>query len=1124
MKKRKLLTTLASVLLFACVFVGCKKVEKIDVLKKDMPQVVYVQGSELNLSSGKLTAVIDGEKVELSLDDPEVNVSGYDRNKLGEQVLTITYEEKTTTIKVTVVPRVVVEKFKTSYFVGEEFDNTLGNLIITNDDGTQFNVSMNSQSLTFTNFSTETANSSMDVTVTYQGENNTYSGVFNVSVHDIAVAEFKAPNKKQYDNHETALDVSGGYITLKNADETLIRHVLLTEDMVSGFDLSAATLEHRKSPLVQNLKVEYLGVEKDYDIQIKFSDLSLIRLRAEECKDFTWNEAVTPSGCTAELGDNVLEAMSVYFAMTDSEKVDVEQAELELLVKTAATYGVEKWSKAFKSYEDAFYLKDGSTYWDCSDYTKTKAVYMSLKEKNPVIYEDSLILKQMESAFADMVIVPAEEENGEDVTIADVLAPVYDTEMMDNFAGQLELMLSLHESLMNVPNNWTLNDLKTTYKDDVEATWVLLRESKYTHIQYRSLYKLATKWREAQDLFEILYAYYYDTSKLDESGKVDLEKINAFKDFHLTGDLETLYLYLYNAKTQVEYVRTGYAKSEDFMLYYEKALKLRDKILASGSEMEKDLYNRLKFDYLISNGTTYEQYGFESLFFLFKTTTMGYLYHFNGYLGNAEFEGLWAQNLAILEEAGNGGEEYFNSPEFAAAVEAMFKDYMNLSPMQKVVFTNMLNPYYIPVSQAGFPSMVWDDSEMSYNSFVYFVYKHYRNVLPESTHEAFRQLMLSVENYSRIGMYSTNGYWVLFVEDFKEGMNMVSDYLDAAGATDKAAFENELSWFYADYCDYAKVKFQSTEQPKWEELGEWKDDFDELYEALTQAYLVAEIHKLYQQNGASIGISLVAAYEKVEEISNRILASNNETVLKAYYYDVMTKEMVMPGGMPATLGGTPDFLVYYIREMYVAYLRGSLFSQNYLVYNYYNDINKNENANGLDLDEFLAKASYLYYNFWNMHYVGSTAEDPKFFTDVDLIMEIMADYRNLSKEQKHFVTALSNNFGMYVGSIMQFAYEQKLGTDANAVVESLLEVEFYFAFYEMYPTGDSEEEEAPYQTLLRESLTNLLKDYAVLCGEENKESKAKFDIYFGSMYEYYIAKCSAAGFDTQLPSTEATQN
>ena len=44
MKKRKLLILLASAMLFVCAFVGCKKVEKIDVLKKDMPQVVYVLG------------------------------------------------------------------------------------------------------------------------------------------------------------------------------------------------------------------------------------------------------------------------------------------------------------------------------------------------------------------------------------------------------------------------------------------------------------------------------------------------------------------------------------------------------------------------------------------------------------------------------------------------------------------------------------------------------------------------------------------------------------------------------------------------------------------------------------------------------------------------------------------------------------------------------------------------------------------------------------------------------------------------------------------------------------------------------------------------------------------------
>ncbi|MBR2341016.1 MAG: bacterial Ig-like domain-containing protein [Clostridia bacterium] len=1119
MKKRKLLITLASVLLFACVFVGCKKVEKIDVLKKDMPQVVYVQGSDLNLSSGKLTAVVGDDKVEISLSDPDVSVSGYDKNKLGEQVLTITYEKKVTTIKVTVVPRVVVEKNKTSYFVGEEFDESMGNLVITNDDGTQFNAKISDEAVSVSGFSTETANPAVEVTATYEKDGVSYSGSFKVAVHDIATASLNAPNKKEYDNHETALDLKGGYLTLKNADETLVEHVLLTEDMIKGFDLSAATLEHRESPLEQTLTVEYLGVQKEYKIQINFSDLSLIRLRAEQCKDFTWTEATTPADCDAELGDNVLEAMSVYFGMEDADKKDVDPDQLDLLVKTAATYGLDKWSKAFASYSDAFYLSGGNLYWDCSDYTKTKAVYTSLEQKNPVIYKDSLILKQLETTFGETVIVPAEEDDGEDVTVGDILAAVYDTEMMDNFAGQLKLITSLHESLMSIPKDWTLNDLKTTYKDAVEATWVLLRESDYTHIQYRTLYKLATKWREKQDLFEILYAYYYDPTNLDENGKVNLDKINAFKDFHLTGDLETLYIYLYNAKTQIEQMRSGYAKSDDFMYYYEQALKLKDKILASGSDMEKDLYDRLKFDYLISDGTNFVQYGFDSLFFLFKSTTMGYLYHFNGYLGNEEFEGLWAQNLAIWEEANNGDETYFSSPEFGAAVEAMFKDYMNLSPMQQVVFTNMLNPYYIPISAQGFPSMVWDDSETSYNTFVYFVYKHYRSVLPESTHDAFRQLMLSVENFSRIGMYSTNGYWVVFVEEFKQGMTMVSDYLAAAPAADQAVFKNELGWFYDKYLDFAKVKFQSTEQPKAESLGEWKDDFEELYSALADAYFLAELYNYYQEQGASIGIAVMSAYEKVDEIANRILASNDESIIRAYYYDVMTIPMIMPNGMEATLGGTPDFLVYYIREIYIKFLRGSLFTQDYVLYDYYNDINVNEI--GMDLEEFLSKASYLYYTYFYMNTVGSSDADPKFFTDIDLVMELMSDYRNLTKEQKHFVTVLSNTFGMYVGSIMQFGYEQKLGTDANAVVEDLLKVEFYYAAYAMYPAGDSEEEEAPYQALLATELENLLKDYAVLLSEENKESKAKFDIYFGEMYDYYIARCAEAGFNTTLPSTDA---
>ena len=55
-----------------------------------MPQVLFVQGNELNLSGGKLT--VNGKEVDLT--DKDVQVTGYDKDKLGEQTLTVTYKGK----------------------------------------------------------------------------------------------------------------------------------------------------------------------------------------------------------------------------------------------------------------------------------------------------------------------------------------------------------------------------------------------------------------------------------------------------------------------------------------------------------------------------------------------------------------------------------------------------------------------------------------------------------------------------------------------------------------------------------------------------------------------------------------------------------------------------------------------------------------------------------------------------------------------------------------------------------------------------------------------------------------------------------------------------------------------
>ena len=91
------LLLLASLMTFA----ACKSVENVALDKNNQPQTVYVLGNELDLSKGKLN--VDGNLVALNAEG--VTVSGYDKNTLGEQTITVTYAEKTVQYTVTVVPR-----------------------------------------------------------------------------------------------------------------------------------------------------------------------------------------------------------------------------------------------------------------------------------------------------------------------------------------------------------------------------------------------------------------------------------------------------------------------------------------------------------------------------------------------------------------------------------------------------------------------------------------------------------------------------------------------------------------------------------------------------------------------------------------------------------------------------------------------------------------------------------------------------------------------------------------------------------------------------------------------------------------------------------------------------------
>lgn len=138
--KKKVFAGISLLILLLCTlfaFAACgPNVTEISIDRNNMPQTVFVLGNDLDLSKGKLK--VNGSS-SISMNSPEVTVSGYNKNQEGTQTLTISYGGKTTELTITVVPRFrPAENY--IYFIGEEYADAQPRLNITRDDGTQITV------------------------------------------------------------------------------------------------------------------------------------------------------------------------------------------------------------------------------------------------------------------------------------------------------------------------------------------------------------------------------------------------------------------------------------------------------------------------------------------------------------------------------------------------------------------------------------------------------------------------------------------------------------------------------------------------------------------------------------------------------------------------------------------------------------------------------------------------------------------------------------------------------------------------------------------------------------------------------------------------------------------------
>lgn len=235
-------------------------------------KVEYVRGEELDLTGGKLLITYeDTATEEISMLDKQIEISGYDKTIVGEQEVSITYEEKVASIKIKVRNnitgiQVIKEPNKTFYIKEEDVDLTGGELAVVYEDGTIQKVLFTDEKVTVTGYD-KTMVGEQELTVTYAEK----TAVFKVKVTTNSIVEIKVqkfPNKIKYVKGEE-LELEGGTLSVIYEDKKT-QEVLMTDEKVTvtGYDKTKIgeqelTVTYAEKTTVFNVQTtnDILGIE-----------------------------------------------------------------------------------------------------------------------------------------------------------------------------------------------------------------------------------------------------------------------------------------------------------------------------------------------------------------------------------------------------------------------------------------------------------------------------------------------------------------------------------------------------------------------------------------------------------------------------------------------------------------------------------------------------------------------------------------------------------------------------------------------------------------------------------------------------------------------------------------------
>ena len=234
-------------------------VESIEI--KKLPKTSYIEGQNLDVTNGKIRAIYNN-RTEEEINITSNMVTGYNKNKIGEQTLTVTYNGLETNYTVVVREKQVTniemkynpnkEEFIQNY---ELLDLTGAKIKVYYDNGTNEEIAITQNMVSGYDNTKVGVNT---LTVTYEGKECTFD-VRIVEKHVTEIAIIELPNKLEYVQDYGMLDVTGGKIRVYFDDET-DTEVNMNTNMISGFN--------NKVLGEQTLIVKFAGKSAAYQIEV----------------------------------------------------------------------------------------------------------------------------------------------------------------------------------------------------------------------------------------------------------------------------------------------------------------------------------------------------------------------------------------------------------------------------------------------------------------------------------------------------------------------------------------------------------------------------------------------------------------------------------------------------------------------------------------------------------------------------------------------------------------------------------------------------------------------------------------------------------------------------------------